>query len=133
MCMRELTKDFSENEDKNHSDEESRLLGGTTDTSVTNDTNGETGGKTSKTDGKTSTELNETSEQGLVLAEVVGDQDGDDETVNGNDTSHNDGNNVLTQISRCNMSSMALKSISWLRCRRRDPGKLHFRRGKTYS
>jgi hypothetical protein len=89
-----LTKDFGENEDKNHSDEESGLLGGTTDTSVTNDTDGETSGKTSETDGETGTELDETSEQRLLLGKVVGDQDGNDETVDSNDTSHNDGNNV---------------------------------------
>jgi hypothetical protein len=89
------TKDFSENEDENHADEESGLLSGTTDTGVTNNTDGETSGKTSKTDGETGTELDETSEQRLLLGKLVGDQDGNDETVNGNNTSHNDGNNVL--------------------------------------
>ena len=98
-----LTKDFGENEDKNHADEESGLLGGTTDTGVTNNTDGETSGKTSKTDGETGTELDETSEQRLLLSKLVGDQDGNDETVNGNDTSHNDGNNVLKNVSSCIM------------------------------
>jgi hypothetical protein len=96
-----LTKNFSENENENHSDEESGLLSGTTDTSVTNDTDGETSGETSKTDRETSTELDETSEQRLLLGKVVGDQDGNDETVDGNDTSHNDGNNVCRLVSRC--------------------------------
>lgn len=127
------TKDFSENENKNHSNEESRLLGGTTDTSVTDDTNGETGGKTSKTDGETSTKLNEASEQRLVLAEVVGDQDGNDETVDGNDTSHNDGDNVLKQVSTCSILPVAIGSLSWLRSKPRNPRMLHFRREKTYS
>lgn len=88
------TQNFGENENKNHANEESRLLSGTTDTSITNDTNSETSCKTGETDGETSTELDETSEQRLGLLEVVGDEDGNDETVNGNDTSHNDGNNV---------------------------------------
>lgn len=98
MCEK-LTEDFSENEDKNHADKESGLLSSTTDTSITDNTDGETGGKTSKTDGETSTELDETSVEGLLLAELVGDQHGNDETVNGNDTSHNDGNNVLMHVS----------------------------------
>lgn len=96
-----LTKNFSENENKNHADEESGLLSGTTDTGVTNNADGETSGKTSKTDGETGTELDETSEERGLLAKLVGDQDGNDETVNGNDTSHNDGNNVCGLVSSC--------------------------------
>jgi hypothetical protein len=46
-----------------HSDEKPGLLGGTPDTCVSDNTNGETGGKTSKTDRETSTELDETSVQ----------------------------------------------------------------------
>lgn len=92
--LNKRTQDFSENENKNHSDEESGLLSGTTDTSITNDTNSETGSETSKTDRETGTELDETGEEGKLLLEVVGDEDRDDETVNGNNTSHNDGNNV---------------------------------------
>lgn len=95
------TEDFSENENKNHSDEESGLLSSTTDTGITDNTDGETSGKTGKADGETSTELDETGVQGLLLGELVGDQDGNDETVNGNDTSHNDGNNVLESVSIC--------------------------------
>ena len=36
------TQDFSENEDKNHADEESGLLGSAADTSITDDSNSET-------------------------------------------------------------------------------------------
>jgi hypothetical protein len=89
------TQDFGENENQNHADEETGLLSSTTDTGVTDDTNGEASSKTSKTDRETSTELNETSVQGEFLLETVGNQDGDDQTVNTNDTSHNDRNNVL--------------------------------------
>ena len=42
-----------------HSDEETRLLRSTTDASITNDADSETRSKTSKTDGETSTKLNE--------------------------------------------------------------------------
>jgi hypothetical protein len=38
-----LTQNFSENENKNHADVESWLLGSSADTSVSDDTNGETG------------------------------------------------------------------------------------------
>lgn len=89
------TQNFSENEDKNHSNEESGLLCSTTDTSITDNTDSETGSETSETDGETSTKLDETSVESHVLSEIVGDQDSNDQTVNGNDTSHNDGNDVL--------------------------------------
>ncbi len=91
-----LTQDFGENENQNHSDKEAGLLGSSSDTSVTNNTNGKASGKTSKTDRQTSTELDETSVQRKLLLQAVGDQDGDDETVDTNNTSHNDGDNVCT-------------------------------------
>jgi len=74
------------------------LLCSTTDTSITNDTDSETGSETGKTDGETSTELDETRVQGHVLRQIVGDQNSNDQTVNGNDTSHNDGNDVCGEI-----------------------------------
>jgi hypothetical protein len=89
-----LTQDFSENENQNHSDEKAGLLRGSSDTSITNNTNGETGGKTSETDGQTSAELNEARVQGKVLLQAIGDKHRHDETVDTNDTSHNDGDNV---------------------------------------
>lgn len=72
---------------------------GTTDTSVTNNTDGETGSETGKTDRETGTELDETSVESHLLGKIVGDQDSDDQTVNGNNTSHNDGNNVCGEFS----------------------------------
>lgn len=69
-------------------------MGSSSDTSITDNTNGETSSETCKTDGETSTELNEASEQGKILLETIGDKNGDDETVDTNNTSHNDGNNV---------------------------------------
>ena len=47
-----------------HSDEETRLLRSTTNASITDDANSEARSKTSKTDGKTSTELDEALEEG---------------------------------------------------------------------
>lgn len=88
------TQDFGENENQDHSNKETRLLSGSTDTGITNNTNGKTSSKTSETDGKTSTELDETGVQREILLETVGDEDGDDQTVDTNNTSHNDGNNV---------------------------------------
>lgn len=99
ISERQRTQDFSENEDKNHADEQPGLLGGTTDTSITNDTDGETGGETGETDGQTSAELDEVGEEGALLLQAVGDQDGDDQTVDTNDTSHNDGDNVCARVS----------------------------------
>uniref|UniRef100_A0A182MGJ0 Uncharacterized protein n=1 Tax=Anopheles culicifacies TaxID=139723 RepID=A0A182MGJ0_9DIPT len=53
------TQHFSENEDQNHTDEQSRLLGSTTHTSITDNTDGETGGQSRETDSQTSAEMNE--------------------------------------------------------------------------
>ena len=100
-----LTQNFGENENQDHADEKSWLLSSSTDTSVTDDTNGETGGQTSEADGETGTELDETSEETVVLLlKVVGNQDGDDEAVDTNDTSHNDGHDVCGQEERVSVS-----------------------------
>src|SRR5687768_13016280 len=89
------TQDFGENENENHADEKPRLLGSAAHTSITNNTNCETSSETSETDSETSTQLNETREECVVaLCQGVGDEDGDDETVDTNDTSHNDGDDV---------------------------------------
>ena len=89
-----LTQDFGENENKNHSDEETGLLRGSSDTSITDNTNGETGSETGETDGQTGTELDEAREEGDILLEAVRDKHGHDQAVDTDDTSHNDGDNV---------------------------------------
>jgi len=92
-----LTQDFCENENQDHADEESWLLRSSPDTSVSHDSDGETSSETGQTDSETSTELDETSEQGVaVLLQTVGDQDGNDEAVDTDDTSHNDGDDVYS-------------------------------------
>lgn len=97
-CWARLTQDFSENENQNHADEETGLLGGSSDTSITNNTDGEASSKTSQTDSQTSTELDEASVQRELLLETVGDKDRHDQTVDTNDTSHNDWNNVYIDV-----------------------------------
>jgi hypothetical protein len=88
------TQDFGENENENHSDEQPGLLGSSADTSVTDNSDGETSSHTGETDSETSTELDEVGEQRRILLETVGDEDGHDETVDTNNTSHDDGDNV---------------------------------------
>jgi hypothetical protein len=88
------TQDFGENENQNHSDEKPGLLGSSTDTSVTDDTDGEASSHTRKTNRETGTELDKALEEGDLLGQAVGDQDRDDETVDTNNTSHDDGDNV---------------------------------------
>jgi hypothetical protein len=95
------TQDFSENENENHSDEQPGLLGSSTDTSVTDDSDGETSSHTGETDSETSTELDEVGEERRVLLQAVGDEDGNDETVDTNDTSHDDGDNVWVVLAHC--------------------------------
>jgi len=89
------TQDFGENENQDHSDEQPGLLGGSSHTGVTDNTNGETSSHTRKTNRETGTELDEAGEEGCLLLQTVGDQDGDDETVDTDNTSHDDGDNVL--------------------------------------
>ena len=74
MGIKRLTQDFGENENKNHADEETGLLSGASDTSITDNTDSETSSETSKTDGQTSTELDETSVERKVLLEAIGDE-----------------------------------------------------------
>lgn len=93
-CVDRRTQDFSENENQNHSDEQPGLLGSSSYTGVTNDANGETSSHTRQTNRETGTELDEAGEQRSFLLQTVGDQDRDDETVDTNDTSHDDGDNV---------------------------------------
>lgn len=88
------TQDFGENENENHSDEQPGLLGSSSDTSVTDNSDGKTSGHTRQTDSKTSTELDEVVEKRRFLLQVVGDQHGNDQTVDTNNTRHDDGNNV---------------------------------------
>ena len=95
------TQDFGENEDKNHSDEQPGLLGSSSYTSITNNTNGETSSHTRKTDGETGTKLDEAGEQGSLLLQTVGNQDRNDETVDTNDTSHDDRDNVCAVLAIC--------------------------------
>lgn len=89
-----LTQDFGKNKNQNHSDEETGLLGSSSDTSITNNTDGKTSSETSETDRETGTKLNEASVEREILLETIGDQDGNDEAVDTNDTSHNNRDNV---------------------------------------
>lgn len=92
------TENFGEDEDEDHADEESGLLGGTPHTGVADDTNGESGSKTSETDSKTGTELDEALSERHVDRQVASDEDRDDKTVDGNDTSHDDRDNTLHHL-----------------------------------
>lgn len=93
------TQNFRENEDENHADEEARLLSSATDTGVTNNSDSETSSQTSKTDRETGTELDETGVKSIILLlQFPGNEHRDDEAVNSNDTSHNDGHNVCTSV-----------------------------------
>lgn len=90
----QLTQNFGKNKNQNHSDEKTGLLSSSTDTSITDDTDSETSSETSETDRETSSKLDETSVKGKILLQPIGNEHGDDETVNTDDTGHNDRNNV---------------------------------------
>jgi hypothetical protein len=108
------TQDFGENENQNHSDEQTGLLSCASDTCVTDDTDGEAGSETSQADGQTSTELDEASVEGKLLLQAIGNEDGHDETIDTNDTSHNDGHNVCTGMSALLMNKVQLRVV-WAR------------------
>lgn len=68
-------------------------------------------GKTSQTDSETSTQLDETSVQRKLLLKVVGDKDGHDETVDTDDTSHDNGDNVWISSQRNDDTSDTMRGI----------------------
>lgn len=66
-----LTQDFGEDENQNHADKETGLLSSSSDTSVTDDADGEACSKTGQTDRETCTKLDETGVQRKLLLETV--------------------------------------------------------------
>jgi hypothetical protein len=105
-AMLARTQDFGENENQNHSDEQPGLLGSSSHTGVTNNTDGETSSHTRKTNRETGTELDEAGEEGSLLLQTVGDQDGDDETVDTDNTSHDDGDNVCAGLAMSRLQTV---------------------------
>lgn len=89
------TQHFGENEDKNHTDEQTRLLASTAHTRVTGNADGVSGSKTGETDRKAGSELHHAREERLVGRQVARNEHTDDEPVDTNDTSHDDGHNGL--------------------------------------
>lgn len=62
------TQDFSENENQNHADKQTRLLGRATHTGISDDADSEPSGETGQTDRESCAELNEAiEERGLLL------------------------------------------------------------------
>lgn len=86
------SKSLGKNQNEDHTDEKSRLLSSGTNTNVTNNSNGHTSGKTAESDGKTSSETGETVEVGVSgVFDLGGGNDRDNQTVDSNHTSHNNG------------------------------------------
>lgn len=69
------TQNFSENENENHADEQTGLLGSSSNTGITNNANGESCSKTSQTDRQSSAKLDETSVERQLLLKAIGDKD----------------------------------------------------------
>lgn len=65
------SESFSENEDEDHSDEEGRLLGVGTDSGVSDDSDGEAGGKTGESAAQTGTEMGVSLLVSVVLLDWV--------------------------------------------------------------
>jgi len=89
------TQDFGKNENENHADEKSGLLGSSSYTGVTDNTDSKASSETSETDRETSTKLCKSFGEGHLGRQVTGDEDRNDETVDSDNTSHDDGDNTL--------------------------------------
>src|SRR3990167_8047509 len=107
------TQSLTKNEDEHHAYVQAGLLGRGTHTSVTDDTNAHTGTKTRETSGQSTGKSSQTIGQSVTTistfdslssgsgetilrptrGEISGDNDGNNETINGNHTGKNDGNN----------------------------------------
>ena len=71
------------------------LLSDSADSSVSDDSDSETGGQSGKTDRQSSAELDEARVERHRGLEVSRDEDRNNEAVNGDDTSHDDGDDAL--------------------------------------
>ena len=85
------TNSLSENEDKDHTNEDAISLGVGSDTSVTGDTNSKTSSEGRETAGKASTEVLVASLSINTLLNLSNDDDSDDNTIDTEDTSHDNG------------------------------------------
>ncbi len=99
VCAGEPTQDFGENENQNHADEETGLLGRATDAGVTDDADGKSGGQAGQADRQAGAELDEALVERHDLGEAVRDEHGDDEAVDTDDTGHNDGYDICPHVS----------------------------------
>jgi len=111
-AARYLTQDFGENENQNHADEETRLLGSATDASIADDADGKASSQTGETDGETGAELDEPLVERHDLLEAIGDKDGDDEAVDADDTSHDDGHDVYVALDMLSQAQVCRQAQS---------------------
>lgn len=91
------TQDFTKNQDQDHADENAALVHVRPHTLITHYTDAVSSRKTSQADGETTCEMHEATEQavGSLGIEVLGDEDGYDEGVDGDDTGHDNGDEAL--------------------------------------
>jgi hypothetical protein len=85
---------FGENEDENHDDEELGLLGRSANTSITDDTDTNTGSKAGETVGQARRETSKAEIVRIVaFLDVANEDNGDNQTINTEDTSHDNRDN----------------------------------------
>ena len=88
---------FSENEDKDHTNIDSISLGISSNTSVTGNTNGESGGEGGKTTAESSGE-EFVSVLGVSTGALGDHEDGNDDTIDTQDTCHDDWDDSLEDL-----------------------------------
>lgn len=108
------TQDLSKDEDQDHADEDAALGHVGTHALVTYDTDAVTGRETCHANRYTASEMHKATEQAVVRfrVEILGDQDGDDEGVDSDDTRHDDGDEALGTRA----------TVSWLERKDQDLG-----------
>jgi len=95
------TNSLGENEDKDHSDEDTITLSEGSDTSVTSNTNSKSGGKGGESATETSSEDLVTSSSGFHVSLITGlgvQEYGNDKTINTQDTRHNNWDKGLEDL-----------------------------------
>ncbi|GMR44600.1 hypothetical protein PMAYCL1PPCAC_14794, partial [Pristionchus mayeri] len=92
------TEHLKEDKDEDHSDEETRLLGGSAHSGISDDSDGVTGTKTAEAAGQACCQMRESLVEIVVLTgrlDLTLEHHSHDQTVDTDDTRHNDGDDGL--------------------------------------
>lgn len=97
VCSPVKTQNFAEDQNQDHAHEDPALIHVGSNALVTDDTNAVASRETSHADGHAARKMHEAAEQAVARlgVQVLGDEDGYDERVDGDDTGHDYGDEAL--------------------------------------